>query len=155
MTLPPAQSNAPTPIDHALRTLITRLQPFGLTKGEVLMIVNLGVGLGTPPAPAAEGEEGAEGQVEGEGEGEANHGGGGDDAEEGEGGMEVDGAGGGMSEEDYGALALLDTVVEEREERLADEDVIQILGIIRDALGGGFRTAGDGTSGDADGGEES
>lgn len=130
------------------------------------MIVNLGVGLGAPPATAAEGEEeeGGEGQVEGGGEGEkggeANHvgGNGSGDAGEGEGGMEVDGEGegGGMSEEDYGALALLDTVVEEREERLSDEDVVQILGIIRDALGGGFGTDGEGaTSGGVDGEEGS
>ncbi|KAF7586584.1 hypothetical protein BBP40_008658, partial [Aspergillus hancockii] len=44
-TLPPIQSNAPTPMDVALRDLITQLQPYGLTKGEVLTIVNLGVGV--------------------------------------------------------------------------------------------------------------
>ncbi|PKY08483.1 hypothetical protein P168DRAFT_308474, partial [Aspergillus campestris IBT 28561] len=45
MPLAPAQANAPTPMDNALRELVVRLQPFGLTKGEVLMIVNLGVGV--------------------------------------------------------------------------------------------------------------
>lgn len=45
-----------TPIDRALRELITRLQPFALTKGEVLMIVNLGVGV--EGKPAADGDDG-------------------------------------------------------------------------------------------------
>lgn len=90
------------------------------------MIVNLGVGLGSPPAAEGEG-----------GDAEPDQGGG---------GMDVDGEGG-LTEEDYGALALLDTVVEEREERLADEDVVQVLGIIRDALGGG--AAGDGNGGES------
>ena len=38
------------------------------------------------------------------------------------------------AEDDYGALALLDTVVEEREERLSNDDVGEILSIIRDCL---------------------
>ncbi|RMJ20620.1 hypothetical protein PHISP_08510, partial [Aspergillus sp. HF37] len=38
------QNTNPTPVDAALRALISRLKPFGLTKAEVLMIVNLGVG---------------------------------------------------------------------------------------------------------------
>lgn len=41
----------------------------------------------------------------------------------------------GGEEEDYGALALLDTVIEEREERLSNEDVSAILAIIRETLG--------------------
>lgn len=43
------------------------------------------------------------------------------------------------SEEDYGALALLDTVIEEREERLSEDDVAQILAIIRETLGPGSK----------------
>lgn len=43
----------------------------------------------------------------------------------------------GLADEDYGALALLDTVIEEREERLSNEDVAQILKIIRETLGSG------------------
>ena len=42
-----------------------------------------------------------------------------------------------IPEEDYGALALLDTVIEEREERLSNEQVAQILAIIRETLGSG------------------
>ncbi|KAB8230456.1 uncharacterized protein BDW43DRAFT_163659 [Aspergillus alliaceus] len=132
-TLPPIQSNEPTPMDIALRDLITQLQPYGLTKGEVVTIVNLGVGA-SPPAEAAAGEEGQEGADEqGEGEGQVN----------GDGGMDVDVNGEGaegeeeLAEEDYGALALLDTVIEEREERLSNEDVAAILGIIRGTLGSG------------------
>jgi ribosomal protein L29 len=45
-----------------------------------------------------------------------------------------------LSEEDYGALALLDTVIEEREERLSEDDVAQILTIIRETLGSKGRT---------------
>ena len=96
------------------------------------MIINLGAGLVAPTAGG--GGEAMEG--EGEGEGEANH------VQESVEGMDVDGEGGEngeggegeLAEEDYGALALLDTIIEEREERLSDEDVAQILAIIRDTL---------------------
>jgi hypothetical protein len=59
-----------------------------------------------------------------------------------EGGEEAarESGGGGLSEEDYGALALLDTVIEEREERLSEDDVAQILTIIRETLGSKGRT---------------
>ncbi|KAL4765358.1 uncharacterized protein BDW70DRAFT_155842 [Aspergillus foveolatus] len=136
--------------DHALRELVTRLQPYGLTKGEVLMIVNLGVGISTAAGVAgatAEGgvedgfegagaermdvdegdpepengdgveQEGAEGQVDGKADGEGGEG-------EGEG-----------DAGDYGALALIDTIIEEREQRLSDENVLEILAIIRETLG--------------------
>ncbi|PKX88589.1 uncharacterized protein P174DRAFT_455541 [Aspergillus novofumigatus IBT 16806] len=106
-TVPPVQPSAPTPVDLALRELVTRLKPFGLTKGEVVMIVNLGWG----------GGRGRKGEEAGRESG-----------------------GGGLSEEDYGALALLDTVIEEREERLSEEDVAQILAIIRETLGSKGRT---------------
>ncbi|PLB53244.1 hypothetical protein P170DRAFT_349793, partial [Aspergillus steynii IBT 23096] len=151
-----APLNEHMPIDDALRDLITQLQPYGLTKGEVLMIVNLGVGVQAPPAGEGEGEEG-----EGEGEGEAEDGGQGDaemtngtgtgtgeemevdgdaDAEGGhvEGAEGAEGAGEGeeeVPEEDYGPLALLDTVIEERDERLSDADVRAVLAIIRETLG--------------------
>ncbi|CBF83275.1 predicted protein [Aspergillus nidulans FGSC A4] len=135
-------------LDHALRELVTRLQPYGLTKGEVLMIVNLGVGISTAAGvagAAAEGgvedgfegvgaermdvdegdpkpengegveQEGAEGQVDGKADGEGGEG-------EGDAG-------------DYGALALIDTIIEEREQRLSDENVVEILAIVRETLG--------------------
>ncbi|KAL4931116.1 uncharacterized protein BDV17DRAFT_257153 [Aspergillus undulatus] len=152
-----------TPIDHALRELITRLQPYGLTKGEVLMIVNLGIGV--PSAPAGtEGENGVEemqgqggdedeqmevdeheqtggaGVEDGHGHGEEVAGEAIDDTE-GAGGTDAEGQEGeeGEGEEgeagDYGALALIDTVIEEREQRLSDENVLEILSIIRETLG--------------------
>lgn len=145
-----------TPMDTALRELVKGLQPFGLTKGEVLMIVNLGVGVQPPPNPAAaeeNQEEGGgqnpdeqiheEGGAEAEGETQANGTGEQMDVDvdshgvngiEGEGTAEGEGEGE-LAEEDYGALALLDTVIEEREERLSNEDVAQILKVIRETLG--------------------
>lgn len=140
-------------MDTALRELVKGLQPFGLTKGEVLMIVNLGVGV-QPPA-SAEGEQDGEGEqnpdeqiteeggAEAEGETQANGTGEQMDVDvdghgvngiEGEGTAEGEGEGE-LAEEDYGALALLDTVIEEREERLSNEDVAQILKVIRETLG--------------------
>lgn len=105
-------------MDRALRDLIAKLVPYGLTKAEVVMILNLGLGLRAP----AEAEERAEqDMVNGQEEK-----------------MDVDEEGGGVNgeggEEDFGALALFDTVVEEREERIAEEDVPVILGIIRETL---------------------
>ena len=142
-----------TPMDNALRDMIKGLQPFGLTKGEVLMIVNLGVGLQPPPAAAEEGQEGEqnpdeqsteEGGAEGKGETQVN---GTEEQMDVDGSHEVNGVEGAegtaeggegegeLAEEDYGALALLDTVIEEREERLSNEDVAQILKVIRETLG--------------------
>ncbi|RAL07682.1 uncharacterized protein BO97DRAFT_377942 [Aspergillus homomorphus CBS 101889] len=147
--LPPKTLNQPTPMDHALRDLVTRLQPYGLTKGEVLMIVNLGIGL-TPAATGSEegDEEEAEVVEEYEEEGVAGEEEGGHQQqpeemevdEGGEGGVAAGGENGeqgGLAEEDYGAMALLDTVIEEREERLSEADVAGILAIIRETLGGG------------------
>jgi hypothetical protein len=128
------QPSTPTPIDLALRELVTRLKPFGLTKGEVVMIVNLGVGLDASSGAVADAEEGEGGEQDGM---EV------DEVEGGEEGGEEAGresGGGGLSEEDYGALALLDTVIEEREERLSEDDVAQILTIIRETLGSKGRT---------------
>ncbi|EAW09895.1 uncharacterized protein ACLA_041110 [Aspergillus clavatus NRRL 1] len=121
--LPPAQPEAPMPLDDALRELVTRLKPFGLTKGEVVMLVNLGVGL--HEGPQGDGEEGEEGPAE---EMEVD-----EVVADGEGGVEEGSME--LSEEDYGALALLDTVIEEREERLSNENVARILAIIRETLG--------------------
>ena len=144
-------------MDTALRDLVKGLQPFGLTKGEVLMIVNLGVGVQPPPAAAEEEEQGGEGEqnpveqiteeggAEGEAEAEANGTG---EQMDVDGSHEVNGVEGAegaaaeggegegqLAEEDYGALALLDTVIEEREERLSNEDVAQVLKVIRETLG--------------------
>ncbi|KAI2792781.1 hypothetical protein POX_b02824 [Penicillium oxalicum] len=127
-------SNEPTPLDRAIRSLIQKLRPYGLTKAEVLTIVNLGIGLsaGESEDLTAVGEANGHGEmmevdetpVEGEGEEMA-----GGDGAEGEEGEE-----GGATEADYGALALFDAVIEEREERISDDDLIAILGIIRETL---------------------
>ncbi|EAS32485.1 uncharacterized protein CIMG_03509 [Coccidioides immitis RS] len=118
-----------TDLDIALRTIITRLKPFNLTKAEVLTIINLGVGLDINPegegaaSPAEEDTVMLDGNVNGEA------------SDTGDGGAkeeEADDAG----DEDYGALALLDTVIEDREERLSNEDISEILKIIRETLGG-------------------
>ena len=156
-----------TPLDHALRALITRLKPFGLTKAEVVMIINLGVGLSGPVEEGHEGEHGGEREeaeamdVDGNGVWESEHAGGEEAVmESGQAGAEhghdteaeadidtgADGApngveghedGGELTEEDYGALALLDTVIEEREERLSNADVGKVLAIIRECLNQG------------------
>jgi len=120
-TTPPTTSNEPTPMDHALRDLIIKLQPYGLTKAEVVMILNLGLGL-TSPVDAE--NRNAEGYVNGDGgmEVDEEHTNGVDAGENGEG------------EDDYSAMALFDTVVEEREDRIADEDVSVILSIIKETL---------------------
>ncbi|KAJ5132601.1 hypothetical protein N7448_006759 [Penicillium atrosanguineum] len=113
--LPEVPSNELTPMDYALRDIITKLQPYGLTKAEIVMILNLGLGL-TNTADA-------EGHADGDGEMEVDEGHtNGVEGEEGE------------SEEDYSAMALFDTVVEEREDRIADEDVPVIMSIIKETL---------------------
>ena len=140
---PAPLADQPTDLDLALRALITNLKPFNLTKAEVLTIVNLGVGLDTTaqdePAAVAAGDEDTvmqDGEVNGEvaagdgagensAEAEA-------EAEAGEGEEMVEGEG---EDADYGALALLDTVIEDREERLSNEDVGEILRIVRETLG--------------------
>ncbi|KAL5049242.1 hypothetical protein BDW71DRAFT_204990 [Aspergillus fruticulosus] len=138
-------------LDNALRELVTRLEPYGLTKGEVLMIVNLGVGISAAAGAAVEG--GGEGGVEAGGEGwgaekmdvddgNAAAENGVEVVEEGIGGQ-VDGEADGDGVEgegegdagDYGALALIDTIIEEREQRLSDENVLEILAVIRETLG--------------------
>ncbi|KAL2364393.1 hypothetical protein RJZ56_002651 [Blastomyces dermatitidis] len=161
LTGPPPRPQPPAPLqsqttdlDNALREIIRRLRPFQLTKAEVLMIVNLGIGLDASAGEVGdaegegeeEGEEGAaagasategartademdvDGEVDGEQRGEG----------EGEGHGAID------EEADYGALALLDTVIEDREERLSTEDVGEILRIVRETLGGKGRGKGKG-----------
>ncbi|KAJ5735291.1 uncharacterized protein N7483_000416 [Penicillium malachiteum] len=111
---PPVIPSEQTPMDHALRELIMKLQPYGLTKAEVVMILNLGVGASSPAGQNGE-------DVNGNGDA-----------------MEVDENGvngeGEEGEEDFGALALFESVVEEREARISDEDVQIVLGIIREVL---------------------
>ncbi|KAJ5227814.1 hypothetical protein N7489_008522 [Penicillium chrysogenum] len=114
-SLPPAYpSTETTPMDNALRDLVVRLQPYGLTKAEVVMILNLGVGVTGNTAAEGAGEEGANG-------GEA---------------MEVDEEARGEEgeEDDYTAVVLMDSVIEERELRLSDDDVKAILAIIKETL---------------------
>ena len=122
---PPIPSTEPTPMDIALRDLVTRLQPYGLTKAEVVMILNLGLGLGATPEAT---EEGGEVVVNGDGAMEVDEQNGDEQAAEGESEEEE------MSPADYTAMVLLDAVVEERELRLNDEDVAAVLAIIRETL---------------------
>ncbi|KAF3386135.1 hypothetical protein F1880_000236 [Penicillium rolfsii] len=129
-TIPPTPpSQDATPMDHAIRELILKLRPYGLTKAEVLTIVNLGIGLS-----AGESEDHV-GDVNGEGVMDVDGG-----HENGVNGMEggEEGEGEGGEEADYGALALFDAVIEEREERISEEDLVAILGIIRETLGEGY-----------------
>lgn len=102
-------------MDNALQDLVVRLQPYGLTKAEVLMILNLGVGLSGNPSAEQAGEDGTNGEA-----------------------MEVDGDEEGAGEEgedaDYTAVVLMDSVVEERELRLSDDDVKAILAVIKETL---------------------
>ncbi|CAL5867445.1 uncharacterized protein PFLUO_LOCUS1664 [Penicillium psychrofluorescens] len=141
---PPTPDSTPTPIDHALRTLVAELQPYGLTKAEVIMILNLGVGVVGSSEMGGERVGGLDGEDGDGGGGMAEH-------------MVVDGYGDGVNGngtderngeqeeeededgEDYGALALLDTVIEDREERLSSEDVVAVLAAIRRTLGFGVR----------------
>jgi hypothetical protein len=99
----------------AIRTLITKLKPFNLTKAEALMIVNLGIGL---DAQQQAGEEGRIVTVKDDGVG--------DQGEE---------LGKNREEAEYGARALLDTVIEDREEGLSSVEVGDILRIVRETLG--------------------
>lgn len=110
-------------MDNALYDLIVRLQPYGLTKAEVVMILNLGLGLGgNNDAEAAEGEEGANGDGAMEVDEQNGEGEGGEDGED------------EQTQADYTAEVLLDAVVEERELRLSDDDMKAIFAIIRETL---------------------
>ncbi|CAG8194935.1 unnamed protein product [Penicillium salamii] len=120
---PPISSEDRTPMDNALYDLIVRLQPYGLTKAEVVMILNLGLGLGANnDAEAAEGEEGANGDGAMEVDEQNGEGEGGEDGED------------EQAQADYTAEVLLDAVVEERELRLSDNDMKAIFAIIRETL---------------------
>lgn len=96
------------------------------------MILNLGLGLRA--SEEGGGERAGEEMVNGDGEMEIDRGFGangvGGGGEEGVNGVE-NGEG---AEEDFGAVALFDTVVEEREDRIAEEDVPSILNIVRETL---------------------
>lgn len=108
-------------MDRAIRELVLKLRPYGLTKAEVLTIINLGIGLSAGESEEQTVDENGYGVMEVDQAAAVN--GEGEEGEEGEGG-----------EADYGALALFDAVIEEREERISDEDLVAILGIIRETL---------------------
>lgn len=110
-------------MDKAISDLVIRLQPYKLTKAEVVMILNLGLGLGSNPGTEG-GEEGAngDGAMEVDGQNET-----GDDAEEPE-----------EAQADYTAEVLLDAIVEEREMRINDGDMNSIFAIIRETLTGNY-----------------
>jgi hypothetical protein len=81
------------------------------------MIVNLGIGSDSRGSGPDAQDQDMDGNAHGEGAD--------DDMNVGEDG------------DNYGTLALLDTVIEEREERLSSDDVMAILGIVREELGSG------------------
>ncbi|KAK2737313.1 hypothetical protein FQN57_000397 [Myotisia sp. PD_48] len=123
-------------IDRTLRELITRLKPYSLTKAEVVVILNLGVGISSKPVAANEtpveedvtmqDTEGGQDNTE-NGIGENT---GADGEEEG-------------PDQDYYVLALLDSIIERREERLTDEELRDIVKIIREVLTGKSAEYGD------------
>lgn len=104
------------------------------------MVVNLGIGL-DPNVGNENGDEQTNGigAADGDGDVEMSGGGGGGDATNVAGeAAPVDGEDAGAEEVDdneYGARALIDTVIEDREERLSDEDIGEILKIVRDVFG--------------------
>ncbi|KAJ5386504.1 hypothetical protein N7509_009045 [Penicillium cosmopolitanum] len=117
----PPHSSDSTPMDNAIRDLIVKLRPYKLTKAELVMILNLGLGV-----PSGDSEAAAEdGMVNGDGAmdvDEEHVNGDGEEQDEGE------------DEEDGSAMALFDTVIEEREGRMSDEDVLAILKIVKETL---------------------
>lgn len=122
----PLTNNELTPMDCAMRDLIAKLRPYGLTKAEVLTIINLGIGLSAGESEDQTGEANGEGVMDLDEDPAVN--GEGEDGEEGEEG-----------EGDFGALALFDAVIEEREYRISNEDFVAILGIIRETLAEDYR----------------
>jgi hypothetical protein len=104
---PYIQPTEPTPADNALRKVVQELAPYNLTKGEVMMLINLGVGVKQRKAT----DENAM-DVNGEGEGE-------------------------QEDDMYGHQALLSTIVEEMDERLSEEDMTNIFRIMNENLGSG------------------
>jgi hypothetical protein len=111
---PYIQSTEPTPLDKAIPALIKELLPFGLTKAEVMMMINLGLGLKRKEklsADAMETDKGEENSGENEGEGE--------------------------EEEDdlFKDQPIIDTVIEDFGERLDDEQLVSIVTIMRKHLG--------------------
>lgn len=105
---PYIQPTEPTPADDALRKVVRELAPYNLTKGEVMMLINLGVGVKQKKTS----DENA---------------------------MDVNGEEGAGEEEDdmYGHQALLSTIVEEMDERLSEEDIMNIFRIMNENLGSG------------------
>jgi hypothetical protein len=108
-------------MDNAIRELIIKLRPYKLTKAELVMILNLGLGVTSGDSGAAAENVMVNGDGAMDVDEEHLHGDG-EEQEEGEG------------EEDGSAMALFDTVIEEREGRMSDEDVLAILGIVRETL---------------------
>ncbi|KAJ5155923.1 hypothetical protein N7492_008726, partial [Penicillium capsulatum] len=121
-SIPPPPSSEPTPMDKAIRELIMRLHPYGLTKAEVLMIINLGVGL----------RAGGDAETEGNGDGamDVDHH---ESLTNGDAGEE-NGEGEEEGDDDTGALALLNTIVEELDSRIPEDQIPEILAIVREVL---------------------
>jgi hypothetical protein len=91
--------------------VVQELAPYNLTKGEVIMLINLGVGVKQKKATDGDAMD-----VNGEGQEAAENGG---------------------EDDMYGHKALLSTIVEEMEERLSEEDMMSIFRIMDENLGSG------------------
>ncbi|RAO64854.1 uncharacterized protein BHQ10_000866 [Talaromyces amestolkiae] len=113
---PYMQPTEPTPADNAIRKVVQELAPYNLTKGEVMMLINLGVGIKQKKTTDGDAMD-----VNGDEDAAAD--------ENGEGGEEVD--------DMYGHKALLSTIVEEMEQRLSEDDMMDIFRIMDKNLGGG------------------
>lgn len=124
-------------------SLLEQLKPFNLTKAEVLMLINLGVGTKRPrqrqqppPLPGETDEEGIDEGAEGDSTARAGHA-----------RAEVEGTGpmtaternpaeeqDQQDEEETDDRQLLGTVVEELDERLTEQQIDELLRILRSCL---------------------
>ncbi|KAH8695425.1 hypothetical protein BGW36DRAFT_382669 [Talaromyces proteolyticus] len=112
---PYIQPSEPTPLDNAIRKLLQELKPYGLTKGEVMMMINLGVGLKNKNA-GADSMEVDRGEVAVD-----------EDGNQEEGGEEDDDA--------YSNNVLIESVIEELGARLKEGDKEDIFRIMNKTLG--------------------
>ncbi|EED19482.1 conserved hypothetical protein [Talaromyces stipitatus ATCC 10500] len=111
---PYIQPTEPTPLDNALRKVIHELAPYNLTKGEVMMLINLGVGIKKKRKTDDDGDQA----------------------------MDVNGeqqqAGNGEEDDLFSDTVLINSIVEEMDDRLNEEDMRNIFKIMNDSLGCGL-----------------
>jgi len=110
---PYIQPKEPIPLDNAIRKLVRELAPYNFTKGEVVMLINLGVGVKSKKlsnnsinnAMDVDGDEVRADQEEED------------------------------DDENYPHRALMHSVIEELDMRLSEEDVDNVLRIMNETLG--------------------